>query len=107
MHDDGHSEEEHMAADQIETINKLLVETEAAHGAFETTELNGVFDQDWPRWYAAYAVEHGLGDHLGHEVSRDQVADFLVTSYAAFENADEKASEPWTAFVARRLVEQL
>jgi hypothetical protein len=96
-----------MAADQVDAIRKLLVETEAAHGAFETTELNGVYDQDWPRWYAGYAIEHGLGDHLGHEVGGDQLAEFLVTGYAAFEKADANAGEPWTTFVARRMVEQL
>jgi hypothetical protein len=96
-----------MATEQTDAISALLAETEAAHGAFEATELKGVYDQDWPRWYAAYAVEHGLGEKLGHEVSRDQLAEFLVTSYAAFEKADAKANEPWTAFVARRMVEQL
>jgi hypothetical protein len=96
-----------MAADQVEAIDKLLAETEAAHGAYETTELNGVYDQDWPRWYATYANEHGLGELLGHEVSVDRLADFLVTGFAAFEKADTKASEAWTRFVARRMVEQL
>jgi hypothetical protein len=96
-----------MAADRIDAITGLLVETEAAHGAYEATELNGVYDQEWPRWYAAYAVEHGLGEQLGHEVSGEQLADFLVTSYAAFEQANAKGDEPWTAFVARRIVQQL
>ena len=49
-----------MASDRIEAINALLVETQQAHGVYEAAELNGVYDQDWPRWYAAFAVEHGI-----------------------------------------------
>jgi hypothetical protein len=32
-------------------------ETGAAHGVYEEGELNGVYDQNWPAWYAAYLVE--------------------------------------------------
>ena len=44
-----------------EAIDALLVRAAAAHGEFEETELQGVYDQAWPRWYATYAVEHGIG----------------------------------------------
>ena len=54
-----------MTTDRIAALEALLAETEAAHGAYETTELNGVYDQEWPRWYAAYAVEHGIGEIRG------------------------------------------
>jgi hypothetical protein len=96
-----------MAAGRTEAIIALLAETEAAHGAFEATELKGVYDQEWPRWYASYAVEHGIGERLGRAVTADQLAEFLAKSYAEFEQADPKPSEPWTAYVARRIVEEL
>ena len=96
-----------MAVDRIEAIEALLAETEAAHGAFEATELKGVYDQEWPRWYAAYAVEHGIGTQLGHEVTADSLADSLARIYAAFEEADHGPGEPWTAYAARRIVEDL
>jgi hypothetical protein len=96
-----------MTADRTEAINALLAETEAAHGSFEATELKGVYDQDWARWYAAYAVEHGIGEQLGHDVTADRLAGFLASSYTQFEQADPMPDEPWTAYAARRIVEEL
>jgi hypothetical protein len=96
-----------MAADRIQAINALLVRAEEAHGAFEATELNGVYDTEWPRWYAAYAVEHGLGALVGHEVTADRLAQFLASSYAEFERADSDPGEPWAGYIARRMVEEL
>jgi hypothetical protein len=96
-----------MADDRTEAVNALLVEAEAAHGAFETTELNGVYDQEWARWYAAYAVEHGIGALVGHELTTDQLGQLLADSYLEFERADPTPSEAWAAYAARRLVEEL
>ena len=42
-------------------MSAVFDQAEMAHGRYEATELNGVYDQHWPRWYAAYAVEHGIG----------------------------------------------
>jgi len=96
-----------MTADRIEVIAALLDQTEAAHGTYETTELNGVYDQDWPRWYAEYAVEHGIGALIGHEVMPDQLATFLAASYADYEQADPRPSDPWGAYAAGRMVAEL
>ncbi|HYI66113.1 MAG TPA: hypothetical protein VEW95_04245 [Candidatus Limnocylindrales bacterium] len=96
-----------MAADEVGAVNALLVETMESHGAFEATALNGVFDQDWPRWYATYAIEHGLGALIGHDVSIDRLAQFLASSNAEFEQAEPKASEPWAAYTARRITVDL
>jgi len=96
-----------MAADRIEAINALLVQAERAHGVYERTELNGVYDQDWPRWYAAYAVEHGVGALVDQDVTTDQLAAFLASSYAEFERADPKPAEPWAAYIARRIAAEL
>jgi hypothetical protein len=92
-----------MGADQIEAIRALLDETEAAHGAYETTELNGVYDMEWPAWYAAYAVEHGIDDLIGRQVPADELGRFFSSAYAEFQQADPKPSEPWAAYTARRL----
>jgi hypothetical protein len=96
-----------MAADRIEAIKALLTQTEAAHGVFEATELQGVYDQEWPRWYAAYAVEHGIRELLGHDVTADRLAEVLASSYGEFERADPKPTESWTAYLARSVVEEL
>jgi hypothetical protein len=43
-----------------ERLTRLLREAERAHGAFEK-EL-GRPDEDWPRWYARYILDHLSGD---------------------------------------------
>jgi hypothetical protein len=96
-----------MTSDRKEAVTELLRATEAAHGVFETTELNGVYDKEWPRWYAAYAVEHGIGQMVGHAVTVDQLGQFLETSFKEFENADPKPSDPWAAYIAGRIVAEL
>ena len=93
-----------MTTDRIAALEALLAETEAAHGAYETTELNGVYDEEWPRWYAAYAVEHGIGTVVGRELSVDDLATLLSASWSQLQQTDPRPSEPWTAFIARRLV---
>lgn len=92
-----------MATDRIEAITELLTRAEAAHGQYELTELNGVYDREWARWYAAYAVEHGIGQRFGLDVTVDRLAQFLASSFADFERTDPKPSEPWAAYMARRI----
>ncbi len=96
-----------MEADRAEAVAALLVQAEKTHGAYEATELNGVYDKEWPTWYAGYLVRHGLGDLLGHEVTTDRVAEFLASRYAEFEETDPKPSEPWPAYIASRMVAAL
>ena len=91
------------ADDRIQALETLLVRTGAAHGEFEATELNGVYDQEWPRWYATYAVEHGLGALVGQPVTIDRLAEFLASSNVEFEQADPRPTEPWAAYTARRI----
>jgi hypothetical protein len=64
------------AIEQGELAN-LLDKTQAAHGAYEERELNGVYDQAWPAWYAAYLVEHGIADLLGQAITAAQLARLL------------------------------
>ena len=96
-----------MSADRFEAVNALLVETMKAHGRFEETELKGVYDQEWARWYAAYAVEHGIGTLLGHPITDDQLAQFLATSNGEFEQTEPKPSDTWAVYTARRITAEL
>lgn len=96
-----------MTNDRVEALRALLVRTEAAHGEFETTELNGVYDRDWPRWYAAHAVEHGIAGLIGHPVSTDRLAEFLSSTWAEFERSDPRSSDAWPAYTARRIAAEL
>jgi hypothetical protein len=96
-----------MEADRSTPVAALLRSAEGAHAMYEADELGGVYDEAWPRWYATYAVEHGLADLLGRDVSVDQLTTFLTGSYADFASADPKPDEPWAEYTATRIVAEL
>jgi hypothetical protein len=98
---------EDIGGDRVDALYALLVQTGAAHGTYEETELNGVYDQDWPRWYAGYAIEHGIGDMLGHPVTTDQLAAFLDRSNLDLERIEAERREPWASYTARRIAAEL
>lgn len=93
--------------DRIEALTSLLSETGQAHGRFEETELNGVYDQQWPMWYAAYAVDHGIGKLVGRAVTADELAAFMASTNAEFERIEPTPSEPWASYTARRIAADL
>jgi hypothetical protein len=93
-----------MAATPETAVAALLREAEAAHGEYETTVLSGVYDEDWPRWYATHLLDHGLAEHLPGEGSLD--VDHLAARLKrlADEFEREQPSDPWPQVYARRLV---
>lgn len=93
--------------DRIEALTRLLGETGEAHARFEESELKGVYDQRWPQWYAAYAVNLGVGELVGHAVTADELALFLAGTNAEFEKTEPMPTEPWAAYTARRIAAEL
>ena len=93
--------------ERTDAIRALLDETETAHGAYETTELHGVYDEAWPSWYARYAVEHGLGDLIGHPVQDDALANLLSRTFDDFKDAKPTPTQPWAMYTAQRIAEEL
>lgn len=93
--------------DRIAAVTALLHDAEAAHGTYETTVLNGVYDQEWPRWYAAYAVEHGIGELVGRAITTDLLAQFLAASFGDFQRTEPQPGEPWPTYTARRITAEL
>ncbi len=96
-----------MEADGPAVIATLLRQAEEAHAVYEADELNGVYDEAWPRWYATYAVEHGLAEILGHDVDAETLATFLSDSYGDFASADPKPTEAWPEYIAARIAAEL
>lgn len=90
-----------------EAVEALLARAKGAHGVFEETELHGVYDQEWPRWDATYAVEHGIGPLLGRAVAIDELAEFLARSNAELQQTAPELREPWAAYTARRITAEL
>jgi hypothetical protein len=96
-----------MSTDRVRALEALLVETEAAHGVYESTELNGVYDERWPDWYAAYAVDHGIGELVGRPVAADELARVLAAAWDEMQAAEPKPAEHWSTVIARRIVQEL
>jgi hypothetical protein len=96
-----------MAADRTEAVNALLVQTMEAHDKYEKAELNGVYDEEWARWYAAYAVEHGIGTLIGHDVTAEQLRQFLASSNDEYKQTEPTPGESWQSYTARRITEEL
>ena len=87
-----------------QAIAALLRETETAHGAYETTVLGGVFDAEWPAWYATYLLDHGLRDLLpgAEDLDVDNLAAKLVTLAAEYERGEQ--TSPWPDVYAQGIV---
>jgi hypothetical protein len=93
-----------MNVDRVDALVALLNGAENAHATYEATELGGVYDAEWPTWYAGYALEHGIDSILGRDVSQGELAAGLAAGYAEFQ-AEPDAAEPWAAYIARRLLD--
>jgi hypothetical protein len=83
-------------------IANLLDKTLAAHSLHEQRELNGVYDQEWPAWYAAYLVEHGIGELLGNAITAEQLAR-LLKQYDVEYRAQPRP-EGWPDYYAAQLL---
>ena len=91
--------------DTRKAVATLLSQAGAAHGVYEENELNGVYDENWPDWYAAYLVQHGLGDLLGAPILADQLSQLLKQCDQAYKQ--ERPGRGWPEFYAQRLVAQM
>jgi hypothetical protein len=85
-------------------VAALLRETQTAHSAYEANDLGGVFDQEWPAWYAAYLLDHGLRDLLpgAESLDIDNLTAMLARLAADYER--EEQTSPWPDVYARRIV---
>lgn len=87
----------------VSSIARLLAETEAAHGDYETTALGGARDENWPGWYATYLLEHGLPDILPHagNLGANKLGAILEQLDADYRR--EQPESEWPTYYAERL----
>ena len=76
-----------------EELAKALQAAGAAHHDFETNVLNGVRDQQWAGWYAAYVL--------------GRLGDFVTASTLSIWLSNAPASENWSQSTAAHVEEQL
>ena len=96
-----------MNDDRARAVEQLLVETEAAHAVYEKSELSGVYDEQWPAWYAHYAVDHGLGETLGEPVEAGDVAAYFSRAWDEYRALDPKPAEGWSTWTSKRIATEL
>src|SRR5688572_5871874 len=87
-----------------QAVAALLREGEAAHGAYETNVLGGVFGEDWPAWYAVYLLDHGLGDRLPSGESLDVATLTAMLARLATDYQRGEQASPWPDVYARGVV---
>ncbi len=84
-----------------EKVSHLLSQAGGAHHTYEQTVLNDVYDQEWPAWYAEYAIKHGLNELLPQAVNVEQLSHFLTESFQRYEQSDQ--GQTWADFIAADL----
>ncbi len=83
-------------------VESLLRRAGAAHGVYETTELNGVYDESWADWYADWVLANGMNNLLGTDFTPEQFSRILTEINEAHQQAN--TGESWAQFTARTLV---
>jgi hypothetical protein len=96
-----------MTTQPTDALERLLAETEGAHGVYETSELGGVYDQEWPRWYATYAVDHGIASAVGRDITAEELAGLLTRAWGDLSALDPRPDESWGSWTARWLRREL
>ena len=91
-----------MNADKQRELADLLAEASAAHNEHEQRELGGVYDQEWPSWYAAYLVEHGISGLLGESITVENLAGLLARYDKEY--TSQQRPESWPAYYAAQLL---
>ena len=91
-----------MASERELALAACLSQAEAAHAAYERGELGGVFDEEWPSWYADYLVEHGVGEVVPELANVARLAATLAACDEAYRS--EEPNEEWAPYYARRLL---
>jgi hypothetical protein len=92
-----------VSIDRTAALEALLIDAEAAHAIYERTELDGVYDEAWPRWYAQHLVDHGIDRVLQRSLDVAEVAALLQDDDAATAGGDPVPTESWSARTARRI----
>jgi hypothetical protein len=85
-------------------IATLLTQAGHEHHIYEQTVLKGVYDEDWPTWYADYLMQNGLETLLNQPVTTEQLSQFLSAGYVVYQR--EGVTQSWADYTAEQLADQ-
>lgn len=84
-------------------LARQLKATADAHFVYETSELNGVYDEQWSDWYAAYLLAHAWDANFARVWTQSDLAHALREYHAAHRSAAPDTA--WIEFYAARFAE--
>src|SRR5262245_27447039 len=90
-----------MSPNNTTQIAALLSQAGSVHHQFEQTVLRGVYDQEWPAWYADYVIQHGLRELLPRPVTVESLAQFLAENYEVYQRENSKLG--WADYTAQEI----
>jgi hypothetical protein len=83
-------------------IASLLTQTGQAHHLYEQAILKGVYDQQWPTWYADYALKQGIEHLLERPLTLEQMSQLLQEVNEQYEAENPPIS--WANYSAQKLL---
>ena len=82
-------------------ISSLLSQAGTAHSIYEQAALQGERDQDWPGWYAAYLLKHGLADLISNAATAEQLRRLLAECDLEYKQINP--GQDWPDYYAQRI----
>lgn len=91
-----------------QTVLDALTRAVAAHGVHETENLGGVYDQEWPSWYAAHMAQTlaGAGHPIGAQVIQSALED-AAAAHAQHEKQTGAKDPDWRPWYAAHMTPAL
>ena len=87
-----------------ETVLDALERAATAHGVHEAEDLGGVYDDEWPSWYAAHMARTlaETGHQVGADVLRAALED-AAAAHAAHEQETGAKDPKWRQWYAAHM----
>ncbi|WP_159537986.1 hypothetical protein [Aeromicrobium sp. 9AM] len=91
-----------MVTEQV--VLAALQQAAAAHGVHEAEELGGVYDQEWPRWYAAHMTETlAKAGHPADAMVLQAALESAAAAHAAHEKELGEKDPDWPEWYAAHM----
>ena len=91
---------------RVERLSQLLEEAHTAHSVYEKDVLHGVWDEEWPAWYAGYLATHGILDLVAWDSQGREPPEGLALLLTEADRLHQSTApeQHWPHFYARYLL---